>query len=168
MKRRSWKTEVSQDSSRRVPREEISRERNCRRGAAVVELAVTSPLLVLILLGVTEYSQFANTAQIIGDASRRGARYASRDETTSVADIQSHVRDFVTGALPNLPDGSVVSVQVVDGSGASIAGGDLSTIPAGSTVMVDVSLNFATVRWLNYFSSLNGQSLQATTYARRE
>lgn len=143
--------------------------RGChRRGAAVVELAIMSPLLCLLALGIVEYSQFANAAKIIGDASRRGALLASQDDTTSVSEVQSYVREFVTGALANLSDGSSVNVQVVNGSGTTVAGGDLTTIPGGSPVVVDVSLNFSSVRWLNYFATLDGQTLRATTVARRE
>jgi Flp pilus assembly protein TadG len=163
-----WTTIVAADNSRRPASPGRASGGRNRRGAAVVELAITSPLLCLLALGIVEYSQFTNTAKIIGDASRRGARVAARDETTSVSEVQNHVTDFVTGALPNLPSGSAVTVQVVNGSGASIAGGNLATIPGGSPVAVDVSLSFSSIRWLNFFATLNEQTLKTTTVARRE
>jgi Flp pilus assembly protein TadG len=151
-----WTTIVAADNSRRPASPGRASGGRNRRGAAVVELAITSPLLCLLALGIVEYSQFTNTAKIIGDASRRGARVAARDETTSVSEVQ------------NLASGSAVTVQVVNGSGASIAGGNLATIPGGSPVAVDVSLSFSSIRWLNFFATLNEQTLKTTTVARRE
>lgn len=159
---------VSYRSHRRLRSSGASCGWKCRRGASVVELAITSPLLCLLALGTVEYSQFANTAKIIGDASRRGARVAARDETTSVAEVQTSVRDFVTGALSNSSYSTAINVQVVDESGVSITGVNLAAIPRGAPVAVEVSMSFSTVRWLNFFAALNGQSLQATTVARRE
>ncbi len=50
--------------------------RSRRRGAAVVELAITVPLLSLLALGVIEYSQLTHAAQVMSNASRRGASRA--------------------------------------------------------------------------------------------
>ena len=163
-----WTTARASGEQGYASRPKVSLRRGTRRGTAVVELAVTSPLLCLLALGVVEYAQFTNTAKIIGDASRRGALFAAREDTTSVAQVQSHVREFVTGALANLPDGTAVNVQVIHGSGAPLTSGDLSEIGSGSSVMVDVSMDFSSVRWLNYFTNLNGKSLSVSTIARRE
>jgi Flp pilus assembly protein TadG len=139
-----------------------------RRGAAVVELAITMPLLGLLVLGVTEFSQYVNAAQIVTNASRRGARLAARDETVTAAEVQADVTTFLTGAFPGLSGSSAISVQVVDGAGVTIANGDLNTISAGSPIRVDVSLDFDSIRWLSHFSTLDSQTLQTTTISRRE
>jgi Flp pilus assembly protein TadG len=142
-----------------------------RRGAAVVELAVTSPLLILLAFGVVEYAQLMHAGQVVSNASRRGARLAARNETTSVAAVQNYVTNFVKDSFPNMSSGeggSPVSVSVLDSSGVSIASGDLSGTASGTPVTVNVSFDFESIRVLNYFSMLNDKTLQMTTVSRRE
>ncbi len=151
------------EESSQVPRK--SRRRRRRRGAAVVELAITMPLLAMIALGVTEFSQYVNAAQVVTNASRRGARLAARNATVTTSEVQNDVTAFLTGALGS---SASISVQVVNGSGTPITSGDLTTISSGSPIQVDVSLNFDSIRWLSYFSTLNSQTLQTSAVARRE
>jgi Flp pilus assembly protein TadG len=140
-----------------------------RRGAAVVELAITMPLLSLLVIGVTEFSQYVNAAQIVTNASRRGARLAARDDTVTTSEVQADVTAFLTGAFPGLSgSSSAIRVQVVDGSGTTITGDGLNTISSGSPVRVNVSLDFDSIRWLSHFSTLDSQTLQTSTVARRE
>jgi Flp pilus assembly protein TadG len=147
------------------------KSRRRRRGVAVVELAITLPLLGVLVLGITEFSQLMGASQVVSNASRRGARLAARNDTVTASEVQSDVRAFLTGALPSLSGSSgssAISVQVVNGSGTSITGGNLTTISSGSPIRVDVSLNFDSIRWLSHFSTLNSQVLQTSTVARRE
>jgi Flp pilus assembly protein TadG len=122
-------------------------------------------------LGVIEYSQFTHAAQVVSNASRRGARLAARNETVSAVAVESYVKDFITGSFANLTtDGgsSFIVVDVHDSAGVSIADGDLSVISSGTPIVVDVSFDFASIRVLNYFASLNQKLLQTSTVARRE
>ncbi len=160
-------TDFPPEESSQVPRK--SRLRRRRRGAAVVELAIAMPLLALLALGVTEFSQYVNAAQVVTNASRRGARLAARNETVTASEVQNDVTAFLTGAFPGLSGpSSAISVQVVDGSGAPINNGDLTTISSGSPIRVDVSLNFDSIRWLSHFSTLDSQTLQTSTVASRD
>ena len=156
-------TDFPPEESSQVPRK--SRLCRRRRGAAVVELAVTLPLLALIVLGVTEFSQYVNAAQVVTNASRRGARLAARNATVTTSEVQNDVTAFLTGALGS---SASVNVQVVNGSGTPITSGDLGAISSGSPIRVDVSLNFDSIRWLSHFSTLNQQVLQTSTVACRE
>ncbi len=163
MNKKPSSTDFPPEESSPVPRK--SRLRRRCRGAAVVELAITMPLLALIALGVTEFSQFVDAAQVVSNASRRGARLAARNETVTASEVQNDVTAFLTGALGS---SASISVQVVNGSGTPITSGDLSAISSGSPIRVDVSLNFDSIRWLSYFSTLNSQTLQTSAVARRE
>ncbi len=155
-------TDFPTEESSQVPR----KSRLCRRrGAAVVELAVTLPLLALIVLGVTEFSQYVNAAQVVTNASRRGARLAARNATVTTSEVQNDVTAFLTGALGS---SASISVQVVNGSGTPITSGDLGAISSGSPIRVDVSLNFDSIRWLSHFSTLHSHTLQTSAFARRE
>lgn len=169
MNNKQSSTDFPPEESSQVPRK--SRLRRRRDGVAVVELAITIPLLALLLLGVTEFAQLMNAAQVVTNASRRGARLAARNGTATASEVQNDVRAFITGAFPSLlgsSGSSPISIQVVDGSGTSITGGDLTTISPGSPIRVDVSLNFDSIRWLSHFSTLDSQTLQTSAVARRE
>ncbi len=56
---------------------------NDKRGQALVELALVLPLLVLILLGLFDFSQAIHAKNIIANVSREGANMASRSALTS-------------------------------------------------------------------------------------
>ena len=137
-----------------------------RRGAAVVELAAVSPLLILIVFGSIEIGQFVNLSQLASNASREGARRASRHETLAVTEVEATVRDYLDDAA-EIPS-SAVEVNVVGGAGAPIAGGDLTTIASGEVVSVQVTVQFETVRSISFLGLLNGAANSTTTIARRE
>jgi hypothetical protein len=48
-----------------------------RRGAAAVELALITPLLVTVMLGCIDFGRFPSTAIAVRNAARVGAEYAS-------------------------------------------------------------------------------------------
>ncbi len=145
--------------------------RRRRRGAAVVELAITVPFLSLLAMGVVEYSQLTHAAQVVSNASRRGALYAAENETTSTSAVESYVREYIADSFANLSDSSAssaVSVSVANSAGASFTNGNLSTLSSGSPVVVDVSLDFDSIRLLSHFGLLDSTQLQTSTVARRE
>ncbi len=167
MNKKPSATDFPPEESSQVPRKSGLGRR--RRGAAVVELAITMPVLALLALGVTEFSQYVNAAQVVTNASRRGARLAARNATVTATEVQNDVKAFLTGAFPGLSGSSTaISVQVVNGSGTPITNDDLTTISSGSPIRVDVSLSFESIRWLSHFSTLDSQTLQTSTVARRE
>lgn len=142
-----------------------------RHGAAVVELAITVPLLSLLAFGIVEYSQYTHAAQVVSNASRRGARFAARNETASAAMVQNYVRDYITGSFGNLTaeaGNTAITVNVADGAGATILNGDLSATNSGTPVTVNVSLAFEAVRVLPHFGALDQKVIQTSTIARRE
>lgn len=90
-----------------------------QRGAALVELAFSMLLLVLILFGTIEFGRVMYTRNNLNLAAREGARRASvtKDLATSTASVVSYVM--------TLPDttGATVSVAMVpdpSGSGTNV------------------------------------------------
>jgi Flp pilus assembly protein TadG len=53
------------------------------RGAALVELAVTLPLLVVVLVGITDFGRAFRTAMVVVNAARAGAQYGSQSQSSS-------------------------------------------------------------------------------------
>ena len=145
--------------------------RTRRRGAAVVELAVTVPFLSLLAMGVVEYAQLTNAAQVVSNASRRGALYAAENETISTSDVESFVREFVADSFANLSDSgtsSAVGVSITNSAGAALTNSSLPALGSGSPVVVGVTLDFASIRLLSHFGLLDNTTLQTSAVARRE
>ena len=68
-----------------------------RHAIAAVELALTAPLLALLVVGVLEVARMVQINQIVSNAAREGARNASMG-TTTYADVQTIVTDYLTNA----------------------------------------------------------------------
>lgn len=54
---------------------------NNKKGQALVETALTLPILLLVLMGIIEFGIIFNSYLIITNASREGARYAAIHDT---------------------------------------------------------------------------------------
>lgn len=70
------------------------------RGAAFVELAVTMPLLVVVVLGTVDFGRAFYTAMELNNAARAGAQYGAQSLATS-ADIAG-MTAVATAASPNI------------------------------------------------------------------
>lgn len=140
--------------------------RRHRRGAAAMELAMIAPLLVLLLFGALEIGQFVNASQAVSNASREGARKATRVETTTVAEVKATVEAYLS-EYGNVPS-SAVSVTISDEDGEVVTDGDLSIIGSGELIWVDVSVQFDSIRWFSFFDFVHGSQIPNSTAMRRE
>lgn len=140
-----------------------------RRGAAVVEFAVVSPLLFLLVMGAIDVGQYVNVSQTVSDASREGARLAAQNEMTSSTAIENVVLEYLEDSFPHVSGAALnaaCSVTVTDSASAPVT--DLTTISEGSSVSVQVDLEFDTVRWIQSVSLGGNRTLSTTTVTRRE
>ena len=91
------------------------------KGAALIEAAVTVPVILLISVGIFEFGRAYQTQQVLTNAAREGARVAVI-EGTSDADVRTRVRDYVTrGGLTTLTDGQIVIQRAVPLTSSSTA-----------------------------------------------
>jgi len=91
------------------------------KGAALIEAAVTVPIILLISVGIFEFGRAYQTQQVLTNAAREGARVAVIEGTTD-ADVRTRVRDYVTrGGLTTLTDGQIVVQRAVPLTGSSTA-----------------------------------------------
>lgn len=82
-----------------------------QRGAALLETAITVPIVLLITVGIFEFGRAYQTWQVLTNAAREGARIAVLTETTDLQ-VQTRVRDYMrAGGLP-LADAESVTVNV--------------------------------------------------------
>jgi Flp pilus assembly protein TadG len=106
-----------------------------QKGAALLEAAVTIPILLLIAVGIFEFGRAYQTWQILTNAAREGARLAVLpDPTPGVA--EQRVRDYMkAGQLKNW---DTASVNVNRASSIKVSGAD---VPA-SDVTIDYPFSF--------------------------
>src|SRR5947207_11465043 len=100
-------------------------------GAAAVELAITAPVLVLLVLGVADYGVLMGSAASLESAARAGAEVAKVNPSVTAASLTSRGL-FPSGATPVV--NSVCTC--VDGTwprGVTCPPGPLATPCAGKT-----------------------------------
>jgi Flp pilus assembly protein TadG len=77
------------------------------RGAELIEVALTLPLLLLVSVGIFEFGRAYQTWQILTNAAREGARLAVLP-SGSVSAVQSRVRQYMQdGQLSNAADATI-------------------------------------------------------------
>lgn len=77
------------------------------RGAALLEMALTLPLLLLVCVGILEFGRAYQTWQVMTNAAREGARIAVLPGITNT-DVTNRVQTYLTnGQLPNAASATV-------------------------------------------------------------
>ena len=99
-----------------------------QHGAALVEMAISITLLVLIVFGTIEFGRALFIKNALTNAAREGARKAV---VTKASDVQAKVHESVNNCIP----------FDKTGLGVKITG----TLIAGNPIVVQVTLPFKTV-----------------------
>ena len=115
-----------------------SHRRHGERGAALLEMAFTLPLLLLVCVGILEFGRAYQTWQVLTNAAREGARLAvlpGMDDTS----VRSRVREYMTiGQLPKAND-IVVTIDIDRNRTVSIGGANTAS---ASNVTVNYPFDF--------------------------
>ena len=91
------------------------------KGAALIEVALTLPLLLLVSVGIFEFGRAYQTWQVLTNAAREGARVAVISGTTD-AQITAAVRNYMSGgALPNAATANIAVNRNVPFGGPNTA-----------------------------------------------
>jgi Flp pilus assembly protein TadG len=69
-------------------------KRRSERGAAMLEVALTLPMLLLVCVGIFEFGRAYQTWQVLTNAAREGARVAVLPSST-VDDVEDRVKDYL-------------------------------------------------------------------------
>jgi Flp pilus assembly protein TadG len=84
-----------------------------QRGAALLETAITIPIILLISVGIFEFGRAYQTWQVLTNAAREGARIAVLPDYTD-AQVTSTVRNYLNGGrLTNAGSASITIVRNV-------------------------------------------------------
>jgi len=90
----------------------MKRLRN-QRGAALIETAITLPLVLLVSVSIFEFGRAYQTWQVLTNAAREGSRVAVLEAYTD-AQVTTVVRNYLTaGRLPNAASASIAVVRNV-------------------------------------------------------
>jgi Flp pilus assembly protein TadG len=140
--------------------------RQRERGNALIETAITLPILLLLMVGIFEVGRAYETWQVLANAAREGARMSvtpGSDPDTSTALVQQYMQD---GALSNYAS---ATVNVNKNSSVVVNG---KTVGA-SLVTVDYPFEFIILQpiaQLVYSGSMVGEpiTMRATALMRNE
>lgn len=108
------------------------------RGSALLEMAITLPLLLLVSVAIFELGRAYQAQQILTNAAREGARLAVLPDA-SAANIQTRVRQYLAQGQLSNPNSATVAIN------------STSTIPMGAGV---VSASVVTVSYPFQFTVL--------------
>ena len=141
-----------------------------RSGAAAVEFAILSPVLVLLILGGIDLGQFINTGQVVSNASRVGVRKATKFETHNTSLVTDEVVDYISQHVPGLSRSTIANATTVTVKAQEtvINGAPIAYVSSGQRLDVSVSFNYQAVRWVPFLTTLHGRSLVSTSMMRKE
>ena len=107
------------------------------RGAAMLEVALTLPMLLLVCVGIFEFGRAYQTWQVLTNAAREGARVAVLPSSKK-ADVEDRVKDYLQGGeLGKWADADVdVNQNATISIGASNAKASIVTVDYPFSFMV--------------------------------
>jgi len=98
------------------------------RGAALLEAAITIPMLLLVSVGIFEFGRAYQTWQILTNAAREGARIAVLPDSSN-GDINTRVTQYTTDGQLSAANRATIGVNrsaVIDVNGRSVSASDVT------------------------------------------
>ena len=88
----------------------LIQHRRAERGAAIIETAITLPLVLLLAVAIFEFGHAFQTWQVLTNAAREGARLAVIQGSTD-AGVISRVQQYLTDGAVASPGSAVVAID---------------------------------------------------------
>ena len=127
-----------------------------RRGASMVELALTLPIFLTMTVGIIEFGRGFMVQQMVTNAAREGARHGILPGAKN-SDVEAKVKEYLaTGSI----DPAVVQVAVTPS--------DLQAAKTGAQVRVNIEINYRDVTWMPVPWFMGNTRLSGDTVMRRE
>lgn len=98
-----------------------------QRGAALIETAITIPLILLVSVAIFEFGRAYQTWQVLTNAAREGARIAILSEYTD-AQVTTTVQNYLNGGRLSNPNAATIEV--------------VRNVPFGPTTASRVTVNY--------------------------
>ncbi len=134
-------------------------------GVAAVELALTLPLLILLLTGTWEVGRILEVQQMLNVAAREAARQAGSGLLTN-SQVQQVAVNYVRCGLQDVTGAMTANIAVnvtvyAAGSPGIPEQIDVSQASSLDQIVISVSVPFPDVRWISLPSITGAQLLQA-------
>lgn len=100
-----------------------------QRGAALIETAITLPIILLVSVGIFEFGRAFQTWQVLTNAAREGARIAILSDTTD-EQVRTAVKDYMRSGGLSLADSPLVDIGVV------------RNVPMGATNASNITITY--------------------------
>jgi len=144
-------------------------ERNRRRGVATVEAAILiSVVLLPLMLGVCELGWYANSAQLLNNAARQGAR-AAVYLGNSNAEVEAAVVNTLSNSMAVDPDAVSVSIWKLTSEGDKhYRVNDLSENEQGHPIRVEVAIDYGLIGFATNMLGLQDENLSSYAVMRRQ
>lgn len=94
--------------------------RASERGAVAVEFAIVAPILVMLLLGIMEFSRVYNAQASLAAAAREGVRVMAISNNASTA--RSAAKNTAVSLQPGLADSNIVFKNLDSGTTTCASG----------------------------------------------
>jgi Flp pilus assembly protein TadG len=138
------------------------KRRRGERGTALIEAAITMPLILAICVGIFEFGRAYQTWQILTNAAREGARLAVIEGSTD-GDVKARVKSYVLGTGFTLTDDQIAITRAIPLAGAATM----------TRVQINYPFNFIVLNpVMQLLSSKSttgaGYTMQAATQMRNE
>ena len=147
-------------------------------GQAIIELALTLPLLLLVVLGVFDFGLMFQRFEVVTNAAREGARLAVLTDQFTPAQARQRALDYlaaggvsgtvVGGSCTTTGAAGSICVSVVVNKGVAITGTPVTVDEAVSTVEYDHQFSFVGPIITLFGGSLGTTPLRATSRMRVE
>lgn len=144
-------------STRRIG---ASRRHRRRQGVTTVEVAITFPIVILLVMLIFEMSRIMMVQQSLAFAAQQGSRTASLATTLAAAQVESAVQSAMAPVIPN--NASVVDVNITPSTFAGVG--------SGTEVVVNLQVSLDDVSWVpgTMLSFLGNPTLTAQAVQDRE
>ena len=107
-----------------------------RRGVTLVESAIVLNLFLLLMFGIFEYGRYIMQGQLLINAAREGARYATVNaNSVTTAQVQSYVQSYLVGQIPGNLAISVYAADPVSG----VNTGAWNNTTVGNAIAVEIT-----------------------------
>jgi Flp pilus assembly protein TadG len=116
-----------------------------------VELALVSPILITLLLGMIEGARLGMVTQLLTAAAREGCRVAVLDGMTQT-DVQNRINAVLSGS--NISVGTVTPTCTSPYTWTSA--------PSGTAITVSLSVSYSQVSWLKLAGFFNNSTINAS------
>lgn len=137
-----------------------------RRGTALVELALTLPIFIMVTLGIVEFGRAMMVAQLITNAAREGARLGIIDGSTN-AEVENSIQSFLAESANLQAADLTIAITVTPYTGNPDAGNEVGNALPRDLVSIYVSVPFDKVSYITG-SYLNGKTLSGRSAMRHE